>query len=187
MALKIRLARTGAKKRPFYRIVVADVRAPRDGRFIEKLGIYNPLIPVDSQLSEKEIAAGRVRIKFDEERIKFWISRGAKPTDRVQRFLEVANILPSDKVRQNPNKSKPKAKAQQRAQEVLDKAKAAEEAKKAEVEAAEKAEAEAAEVKPAENKDEASEVESETKDEVKAEAEPEAEVEGSPKPDDEQA
>ena len=83
MSLKIRLARAGAKKRPFYRIVVADVRAPRDGRFIEKLGTYNPLLPKDHAQ----------RVVIDQERVKYWLGHGAQPTDRVHRFLDAAGLL----------------------------------------------------------------------------------------------
>ena len=100
MALKIRLSRGGAKKRPFYRIVVADGRAPRDGRFIERLGTYDPLLPRDSE----------ERVKFDAERVKFWLARGAQPTDRVARFFGQAEIIEMPK-RNNPQKAKPKAKA----------------------------------------------------------------------------
>ncbi|MCF8469775.1 MAG: 30S ribosomal protein S16 [Parvibaculum sp.] len=103
MALKIRLARGGAKKRPFYRIVVADTRSPRDGRFIEKIGTFNPLLP-------KENAD---RVALDIERAKHWLSVGALPTDRVSRFLDDAGIF-KRAVRNNPEKSKPKAKAQER-------------------------------------------------------------------------
>ncbi len=103
MALKIRLARGGTKKRPFYRIVVADSRSPRDGRFIERLGVYNPLLPKDSEQ----------RVTFDADRIKHWLGHGAKPTDRVARFLGDANIL-EFKPSNNPQKAKPKAKAQER-------------------------------------------------------------------------
>ena len=105
MALKIRLARGGTKKRPFYRIVVADSRSPRDGRFIERLGQYNPLLPKDSA----------ERVKLNEDRIKHWLGNGAKPTDRVARFLGDANIL-EFKPGNNPQKAKPKAKAQERAE-----------------------------------------------------------------------
>ena len=83
MAISIRLSRGGAKKRPFYRIVVADARAPRDGRFIEKLGTYNPLLPKDSA----------ERVTLDTERAKHWLSVGAQPTDRVERFLDAAGLL----------------------------------------------------------------------------------------------
>jgi small subunit ribosomal protein S16 len=104
MALKIRLARGGAKKRPFYRIVVADSRRPRDGRFIERLGTYNPLLAKDDE--------ERVRLKVD--RIKHWLDQGAKPSDRVATFLGQAEIIPIPKKKNNPNKAKPKAKAQER-------------------------------------------------------------------------
>jgi len=101
MAVKIRLARGGAKKRPFYRIVAADSRMPRDGRFIEKLGAYNPLLPKGSP----------DRITLDLDRIKHWLSLGAKPTDRVARFLEAAGEMDAT-VRNNPVKAQPGAKAQ---------------------------------------------------------------------------
>ena len=84
MALKIRLARGGAKKRPFYRIVAADARSPRDGRFLEKLGTYNPLLPSEAE----------TRIVLNEERIRFWLGQGAQVSDRVARFLDKAGILP---------------------------------------------------------------------------------------------
>ena len=84
MAMKIRLARGGSKKRPFYRIVAADSRMPRDGRFIEKLGTYNPLLPKDSE----------ERVKMDVEKVQAWIAKGAQPTDRVKRMLEAAGALP---------------------------------------------------------------------------------------------
>ncbi len=100
MALKLRLSRGGAKKRPYYRIVVADVRSPRDGRFIERVGTYNPLLPKDHE--------ERVTLKI--ERIEHWLSVGAKPTDRVHRFLDAAGILKREP-RNNPNKAKPGAKA----------------------------------------------------------------------------
>ena len=103
MALRIRLARGGAKKKPFYSIVVADSRAPRDGRFIEKLGTYNPLLPRDSEQ----------RVSFSEERVRYWLDNGALPTDRVARFLDRADIRPRQ-ARSNPEKAKPKAKAQER-------------------------------------------------------------------------
>ena len=103
MALRIRLARGGAKKRPFYSIVVADSRAPRDGRFIEKLGTYNPLLAKDDE----------ERIKFSEERVRYWLDHGALPTDRVARFLDQAEIRPRA-ARNNPEKAQPKAKAQER-------------------------------------------------------------------------
>ena len=90
MAMKIRLARGGSKKRPFYRIVAADSRMPRDGRFIEKLGTYNPLLPKDSEN----------RVKMDLDRIRHWLSLGAQPTDRISRMLETAGVLePKDRTR----------------------------------------------------------------------------------------
>lgn len=138
MALKIRLSRGGAKKRPFYRIVVADGRAPRDGRFIERLGTYDPLLPRDSE----------ERVKFDAERVKFWLARGAQPTDRVARFFGQAEIIEMPK-RNNPEKAKPKAKAQERL------AAAAEAKAAAEAEAAAPAEETPAEDAPAANGDEA--------------------------------
>jgi small subunit ribosomal protein S16 len=94
MAVKIRLARGGSKKRPHYSIVVADERAPRDGRFLEKLGTYNPMLPRDD--------ANRVVYKLD--RVQHWLSVGAQPTDRVSRFLEKANLVPA-KTRNNPQKA----------------------------------------------------------------------------------
>ncbi len=114
MALKMRLARGGTKKRPFYRIVVADSRAPRDGRFIEKLGTYNPMLPRDRE----------DRVVFDEERVKYWLSKGVQPTDRVLRFLDAAG-LSKRPARNNPKKAEPGQKAKERAQEKLDKAEAA--------------------------------------------------------------
>jgi small subunit ribosomal protein S16 len=117
--MKIRLARGGSKKRPFYRIVAADSRMPRDGRFIEKLGTYNPLLPKDSE----------DRVKMDAERIQYWIGQGAQPTDRVARMLEAAGL--KDKTeRSNPKKGAPGKKAQERAEEKA--AKAAEAAAPAE-------------------------------------------------------
>lgn len=106
MAVKIRLARAGAKKRPFYRVVVADERAPRDGRFIEKVGTFNPLLPDDSA----------ERVKLDLERIQHWLSKGAQPTDRVLRFLDQAGVLKRE-ARLNPKKAEPGKKAQERAEE----------------------------------------------------------------------
>jgi small subunit ribosomal protein S16 len=103
MALKIRLARGGAKKRPFYRIVIADSRSPRDGRFIERVGEFNPLLPKDNEN----------RIKLKEERIKYWLGNGAKPTTRVARFLGEADIL-EFKHGNNPNKGKPGKKRVER-------------------------------------------------------------------------
>jgi small subunit ribosomal protein S16 len=103
MALKIRLARGGAKKRPYYHIVVADVRSPRDGRFIEKLGHWNPMLGKDSDK----------RVELNEERVRHWLDNGALPTDRVLRFLDEAGISKRD-ARNNPNKAKPGKKAEER-------------------------------------------------------------------------
>ena len=111
MAMKIRLARGGSKKRPFYRIVAADSRMPRDGRFIEKLGTYNPLLPKDSE----------ERVKMNMERVQYWLGEGAQPTDRIARMLEAAGV--KDKAeRSNPKKGEPGKKAQERAEEKAAKA-----------------------------------------------------------------
>ncbi len=119
MAVAIRLSRGGSKKRPYYRIVVADVRAPRDGKYIERIGHYQPQLPKDSE----------DRVKVDAERAKHWLSVGAQPTDRVARFLDAAGLL-ERKARNNPNKAKPGEKATERAEEKAEKAAAAEEAAK---------------------------------------------------------
>jgi small subunit ribosomal protein S16 len=105
MSLKIRLARGGAKKRPFYSIVVADARSPRDGRFIEKLGTYNPMLE----------RGHTDRVTLKEERIKHWLGVGAQPTDRVARFLGDAGLAEKPAMRETPRKSAPKSKAQERA------------------------------------------------------------------------
>ncbi len=105
MGLKIRLARAGAKKRPYYHIVVADSRSPRDGRFIEKLGSYNPMLPAEH--------ADRVRLEG--ERIKHWVGLGAIATDRVARFMGHAGLGPMPKWNEQPVQSAPKKKAQERA------------------------------------------------------------------------
>jgi small subunit ribosomal protein S16 len=115
--MKIRLARGGSKKRPFYRIVAADSRMPRDGRFIEKLGTYNPLLPKDSE----------ERVKMDMERVQYWLSQGAQTTDRVSRFLEAAGVI-EKKERANLKKGEPGDKAKERAEEKAAKATAAAEA-----------------------------------------------------------
>ncbi len=106
MAVKIRLSRAGSKKRPYYHIVIADARAPRDGSFIERIGAYNPMLPKDSD----------ERVKLDVERARHWLSVGAKPTDRVARFLDAADVLKRE-ARNNPNKAKPGKKAQERLEE----------------------------------------------------------------------
>ena len=117
MAIKIRLARGGSKKRPFYRIVAADSRMPRDGRFIERLGTYNPLLPKDSE----------ERVKMNVERIQYWMGRGAQPTDRIARMLEAAGVVPAT-TRSNPKQAEPGEKAKKRAEETVAKAAAAAEA-----------------------------------------------------------
>ncbi len=106
MAISIRLSRGGSKKRPYYRIVVADARSPRDGRFIEKIGNYNPLLAKDSDQ----------RVQIDADRAKHWLSVGAQPTDRVARFLDAAGVR-ERAARNNPNKGKPGEKATERAEE----------------------------------------------------------------------
>lgn len=120
MAMKIRLSRGGSKKRPHYSIVAADSRMPRDGRFLEKLGTYNPLLPKNSE----------DRVKMNIERVQYWMDKGAQPTDRVSRFLEAAGVT-SKTERNNPEKAKPGKKATERAEEKAAKAAAAEEAAKA--------------------------------------------------------
>ena len=116
MSLRIRLSRGGAKKRPFYRIVIADSRSPRDGRFIEKIGTYNPMLPKD----------GGNRLVIKEDRVKYWVSVGALPSDRVARFLGDAGLMDKPATPANQTKQdKPKAKAQERLQEQANKAEAA--------------------------------------------------------------
>lgn len=105
MSLSIRLTRGGAKKRPFYRIVIADSRSPRDGRFIEKVGHYDPMV----EKSDPK------RVVLDAERMKYWLSVGAQPSERVARMLGEAQIIPTPKWTESPKKSAPKAKAQERA------------------------------------------------------------------------
>ncbi len=103
MSLKMRLSRAGAKKRPFYRIVIADARAPRDGRFVEKIGTFDPMKPKDAA----------DRLVLDADKAKDWLAKGAQPTDRVERLLDAAGVR-SRVVRNNPEKAKPKKKAQER-------------------------------------------------------------------------
>lgn len=135
MAVSIRLSRGGSKKRPYYRIVVADARSPRDGSFIEKIGTYNPLLAKDDEK----------RITLNAERAKHWLSVGAQPTDRVHRFLDKAGVL-ERAVRNNPIKGKPGEKALERIEEMEKKAAAA---AAAAAEAAEAAKAPAAEASAA--------------------------------------
>lgn len=126
MSLKIRLARGGSKKRPFYRVVVADSRSPRDGRFIEKLGTYNPILASDHPQ----------RLVLNQDRVKHWLGVGAEPTDRLVRFFGQMGLVKAEKF-SNPQKAAPKKKAQERMKAAAEAAKQAAEAKKAaEVEAA---------------------------------------------------
>lgn len=118
MSVRIRLSRGGSKKHPFYRVVAADQRAPRDGRFIERLGSYNPLLPQDHQ----------DRLVLDVEKVKAWLSKGAQPTDRVQKMLANLGLCAAPVIHDQPKKSAPKAKAVARMQEKEEKARAAAEA-----------------------------------------------------------
>ncbi len=132
MSLKLRLSRGGAKKRPYYRIVVADSRMPRDGRYIERVGTYNPMLPQEHP----------DRIKLDGDRIKHWLGVGAQPSDRVARFLGQADIIPMPAISETPKKSAPRSKTLERMRE----AEAAAAAKaESDAAAAEQAAAEAAE------------------------------------------
>lgn len=137
MAVSIRLARGGAKKRPFYRIVVTDARNSRDGKFIERIGSYNPLLPKDSE----------ERVKIDTDRARHWLSVGAQPSDRVHRFFDAAGILERS-AKNNPKKGEPGEKAKERAEERA--AKEAEAAEAAAAAAAAPAEQAPAEEAPAE-------------------------------------
>ena len=145
MSVRIRLARGGAKHRPVHKIVVADKRCRRDGRFIEELGFYNPLLPKDSKDA----------LRVDVEKAKAWLAKGAEPTERIQKLFALLGICEKPAVRETPKKSAPKAKAQERMKAAEEARIAAEEAAKAEAAAAEQpaeapAEAPAAEEKPAE-------------------------------------
>ena len=120
MAVAIRLSRGGAKKRPYYRIVVSDSRSPRDGRYLEQIGTYNPLLAKDDEN----------RVKLDTDRAKYWLGVGATPSDRVARFLDAEGII-ERAPRNNPKKAEPGEKAKERAEEKAEKAKEAEEAKAA--------------------------------------------------------
>ena len=128
MAISLRLSRGGAKKRPYYRIVAADSRKPRDGKYLEQIGTYNPLLAKDDEN----------RVNLNEDRARYWLGVGAQPSDRVARFLDAAGVRERE-ARNNPNKAKPGEKATERAEEKAEKAAAAEEAKK-EAEAAAKEE-----------------------------------------------
>ncbi len=131
MAIALRLSRGGAKKRPYYRIVAADSRKPRDGKYLEQIGVYNPLLAKDDP----------ARVKLDEDRAKYWLGVGAQPSDRVARFLDAAGIR-ERAARNNPNKAKPGEKATERAEEKAQKEADAAEALKAAEEEAKNAPAE---------------------------------------------
>ena len=120
MSISIRLSRGGAKKRPYYRIVVANSRSPRDGKYLEQVGIYNPLLAKDSG----------ERVKLIEDRVRYWLGVGAQPTDRVARFLDAAGIV-ERAARNNPKKGEPGEKAKERAEERATKIAEAEEAARA--------------------------------------------------------
>ena len=137
MALAMRLSRGGRKKRPYYRIVVADKRMARDGRYIERLGTYNPLLAKDDAN----------RVTLNEERIKYWLGEGAQPSDRVAIFLGKAGIIPAPEQKNNPQKAQPSEKTKMRIAEKEEKRKAAAEAA-AQAEADAKAAAEAAAAQP---------------------------------------
>jgi small subunit ribosomal protein S16 len=139
MAIAMRLSRGGSKKRPYYRIVVADQRAPRDGKYLEQVGSYNPLLAKDSA----------ERVQMNEERVKHWLSVGAQPSDRVARFLDAAGVR-ERAARNNPKKGEPGENAKERAEEKAAKLAEAEEAKKAAEEEAKAAAAAPAEEAPAE-------------------------------------
>ncbi len=159
MAVAIRLSRGGAKKRPYYRIVVADSRAARDGKYLEQIGTYNPMLPKDSG----------ERVKLNEDRARHWLSVGATPSDRVHRFLDAAGIL-ERAPKNNPKKGEPGEAAKERAEEKAAKeAEAAEAAKAAEEEANAPAEEEATEEAAAE--DGAAAEAAETADEAEEKAE----------------
>ncbi|MGB1007489.1 MAG: 30S ribosomal protein S16 [Thalassobaculaceae bacterium] len=140
MALKIRLARGGAKKRPFYRIVVAEAAMPRDGRFVERLGTYNPMLPRDHD----------DRLVLKSERVNYWLGQGAQPTDRVHKMLASAGLMDAFQVREQPKKSAPGRKRQEREAEAAEAAAAAAAEAEAAAEAAAAEAAEAAEA-PAED------------------------------------
>jgi small subunit ribosomal protein S16 len=120
MSLRIRLSRAGTKKRPFYHVVVADSRFPRDGRFIERLGFFNPLLPKENT----------ERLKLDMEKVKTWMAKGAQPTDRVMRFLDAAGVAKREQ-RNNPEKAVPRKERKARAEQAVKDAEAAEAAAKA--------------------------------------------------------
>jgi small subunit ribosomal protein S16 len=125
MSLKIRLARAGTKKRPFYHIVIADSRSPRDGRFIERIGYFNPLLPKEKT----------ERLKLDLDKVKAWLAKGALPTDRVLRFLDQAGVMTREK-RNNPERAVPRKERKVQAEAKAKDQEAAKEAAKAKAAAA---------------------------------------------------
>ena len=159
MSIAIRLSRGGAKKRPYYRIVAADSRKPRDGKYLEQIGVYNPLLAKDDEK----------RVSLNEERARYWLSVGAKPSDRVARFLDAAGIQERT-ARNNPQKGEPGEKAKERAEEKAAKQAEAEEAQKA-------AEAEQNTADDAQNDAETAAEEAATTDADAAEADNEAKAE----------
>jgi small subunit ribosomal protein S16 len=167
MAVAIRLSRGGAKKRPYYRIVVSDTRSPRDGKYLEQIGTYNPMLPKDSG----------ERVKLNEDRARHWLSVGAKPTDRVHRFLDAAGIL-ERAPRNNPKKAEPGDAAKERAEEKAAKIAEAEEAAKAAEEEAQSAEAAAAEAPAEEAAAEEAPAEEAAAEEAPAEEATEEQAEG---------
>lgn len=180
MALKLRLARAGRKGRPFHKIVVADSRYPRDGRFIEKLGTYNPLLANDNPN----------RLTVNEERVKYWLGEGAKPSERVAKMLSKLGLVDAPEIRETPKKSAPKEKARMREEERQEKLKAAQEAEAAAAEEENTASQEAAPADEAEAKTEdAPEAPAEEKAEQKPEEKPEdkAEEAGEEKKEDEKS
>ena len=138
MAIALRLSRGGSKKRPYYRIVAADQRAPRDGKYLEQIGTYNPLLAKDDEK----------RVTLNEDRARYWLGVGGQPSDRVARFLDAAGVR-ERAARINPNKGKPGEKATERAEEKAEKAAAADEAAKAAVEEAKATPAEEAVIEEA--------------------------------------
>ncbi len=167
MSTNIRLSRGGSKKRPYYKIVVTDARAPRDGRFIERIGSYNPLLAKGDEN----------RVIIDVERAKHWVSVGAQPTDRVARFLDVAGVKERP-ARSNPNKAEPGQKAKDRAEDKATKLAEAEEAKKAAEEAAKEAAKAPVEEPAAEVAEEAPAAEAAAEEAPAAEAASEEKAEG---------
>ena len=161
MSVKIRLARAGGKKRPFYRIVVADSRDPRDGRFIERIGSYNPMLPKDHD----------ERVKLDTEKAAEWLKKGAKPTERVARFLGAAGLI-EWKHGHNPKKAEPGEKARERAEERAEKERARKEAAEAAKAAPAQDEAPAEEAKAEEGPAEEAKAEEAPAEEAKAEEAP---------------